>query len=350
MSVLPTSNNRRNEIGPGSTTNSNVISESWQQQLSTAIRDLNELLAILELSAEETLAASPREFPLLVPHSFARRMQPRDANDPLLRQVLPTTAELKSPGGFEPDPVGDLSATKAPGMLQKYHGRALLITSGACAVHCRYCFRREFPYQHAPRRLQDWQPALDEIAADSTLTEIILSGGDPLMLSDHRLAELVCLLTEISHVERIRIHTRLPIVLPARVTPKLISMLREIRCQSVVVVHANHGNEVAQDCAQALQSLVRSGIPVLNQAVLLKGINDSAVVQEELCRRLVNLGVMPYYLHQLDRVAGAAHFECAEDVGREIIEALRLRLPGYAVPRLVQEIPGEGSKTPLSFN
>ena len=329
-------------------------SESWQRQLAAAIRDPAELLKTLGLPHDTAgLQLVPKVvnqdgFPLLVPLSFVKRMQPGDRNDPLLKQVLPVAEELVPVSDFVADPVDDAAAKVAPGLLQKYYGRALLVTTGACAVHCRYCFRREYPYHDEPRRMTDWQPALQEIAADSSVTEVILSGGDPLMLNDDRLGELVARLDAIPHIDRIRIHSRLPIVLPARVTDELLKLLNGIRSQAIFVVHSNHGNEISTDCRDALQQLVRSGIPTLNQAVLLKGINDSADVLEDLCRRLINIGVMPYYLHQLDRVTGAAHFEVPEAVGVELIEELTMRLPGYAVPKFVKEIAGETSKTPVT--
>ena len=275
-------------------------------------------------------------------------MVPHDANDPLLRQVLTDPREALTADGFTADPVADEAARSAPGVLQKYHGRALLVTTGTCAVHCRYCFRREYPYQNEPRRLEDWQTALKQMEADTSVSEVILSGGDPLVLSDQRLAKLCAMIEAIPHIERIRIHTRLPIVLPSRVTDSLLQLLANLRSQVVMVVHANHGNEIADDCVEALQRLVRSGLPVLNQAVLLRNVNDSVAALELLCRRLINIGVMPYYLHQLDRVHGAAHFEVPEARGCELIKLLAAKLPGYAVPRYVREMPGRTGKTPIS--
>ncbi|APZ92646.1 EF-P beta-lysylation protein EpmB [Fuerstiella marisgermanici] len=327
--------------------------ESWQRQLAAAIRDPAVLLKTLDLPADTVstplvpVEGGQPAFPLLVPLSFVNRMQPGNRNDPLLKQVLPLAEEQEAVPDFVADPVGDSAAKVAPGLLQKYHGRALLVTTGACAVHCRYCFRREYPYHDEPRRMSDWQPALNAIADDNSVTEVILSGGDPLILNDGRLAELFGHIDAIPHVERIRIHTRLPIVLPARVTPELLKLLNGLRSQPVFVVHANHGHEIADDCRDALRQLVSSGIPTLNQAVLLKGINDSADVLEDLCRRLINIGVMPYYLHQLDKVIGAAHFEVPVAVGLGLIDELGRRLPGYAVPKFVQEIAGETGKTPL---
>ena len=318
--------------------------QSWQQQLSTAWRSASELLNRLQITSDTVQLPDP-EFPLLVPESFVRRMRPGDPLDPLLRQVLPTDAEQVPSGGFVSDPVGDLASRRAPGLLQKYAGRALLIATGTCAVHCRYCFRRNYPYQDEPRTLAEWQPALDTIRADESLAEVIFSGGDPLMLSDQRLQQLCKDVDEIPHVERIRFHTRLPIVLPARVTSELMDHLTELRAQLIVVVHANHPAEIQADCKAALKLLAQSSATVLNQAVLLQGINDSTAIQAELCRQLVNIGVLPYYLHQLDRVDGAAHFETPLQLGQQIIRELRAILPGYAVPRFVQELPGESSKT-----
>jgi EF-P beta-lysylation protein EpmB len=247
--------------------------------------------------------------------------------------------------GFVPDAVADASFRTAPGLLHKYAGRALMIAAGSCAVNCRYCFRRHYPYGDEPRRLDDWEPALNQLRADASISELLLSGGDPLMLTDHRLAQLVERLESIPHLQRLRIHTRLPIVLPDRVTDALLCLLINSRLTPIVVVHSNHAAEVVADCATALRQLVRSGITVLNQAVLLRGVNDSVDALAELSESLINLGVMPYYLHQLDRVAGTAHFEVDPNVGRQLIAELRKRLPGYAVPRYVQEIPGEAHKT-----
>jgi len=297
-------------------------------------------------NADQSAVDLLRRFPVLVPENFLLRMTPGDPSDPLLRQVLPMAGEAISEDGFVSDAVGDLSARRAPGVLQKYAGRVLLIAASACAIHCRYCFRRDYPYQAEPRRLDEWQPALDEIAADATVSEVIFSGGDPWMLSDQRLRQLCVAIDAIPHIERIRFHTRLPIVLPSRVTEDLLSLLSGLRAQPIVVVHANHGNEIVGDCEMVLRKLVKSGIPVLNQSVLLAGINDTVDALETLSRRLMNIGVMPYYLHQLDLVTGTGHFEVASSAGRNLIQQLATRLPGYAVPRYVQEIPGESGKTP----
>ena len=322
---------------------------NWHRSLAAAVRDSNVLIDRLGLSDELRTAAraAADRFPLLVPESYLRRMRPGDPHDPLLRQVLPVGDELVDAADFTSDPVGDAAARKAPGLLHKYAGRALLVATGSCAVHCRYCFRREYPYGDEPRRLDDWNLAFEAIAADSSLREIILSGGDPLMLTDARLAQMVEQLAAIPHLRRLRVHSRLPIVLPDRVTPELLAVLRGTRLTPIMVVHANHPAEIAGDCRDALEHLVQSGITTLNQAVLLRGVNDDADILTELCERLIDVGVLPYYLHQLDRVRGAQQFETGIDRGLELIAQLRERLPGYAVPRYVQERAGERSKTPL---
>lgn len=286
-------------------------------------------------------------FPVFVTESFVSRMIPNDPKDPLLLQVLPGFQESLTVPGFTSDAVGDLQARIAPGLLQKYAGRALLIATGACAIHCRYCFRREYPYHEDPRTLNDWEPAIEQLSADPSISEVILSGGDPLMLTDARLRTLCERLSQIPHIERLRFHSRLPVVLPSRVTPELLELLQQQRPQVIFVVHTNHAQEIDDSCARALSLLVRSGFPVLNQTVLLKEINDQTDVLERLSRRLTSLGVMPYYLHQLDRVTGTAHFEVPIETGKEIVAELARRLPGYAVPRYVHEIPGEPHKTGL---
>jgi EF-P beta-lysylation protein EpmB len=346
---------------PAETSSERSGTTEWQRELAQAVRTVDELLRRVGLNPAglplEHIAdqlslgfADPkmlRSFPVLVPENFIARMTPGDPHDPLLRQVLPLAAESQTMPGLTTDAVGDLDARRTPGVLQKYAGRVLLIAAGSCAVHCRYCFRREYPYADEPRRLDDWQPALQMIADDSTISEVIFSGGDPLMLSDSRLRVLCQAIDSIPHIERIRFHTRLPIVLPSRVTTELISLLTELRSQPIFVVHANHANEIVGECARVLRSLVRHGFPVLNQTVLLSGINDSADSLESLCRRLINLGVMPYYLHQLDRVSGITHFEVDRSRGIDLIRQLAIRLPGYAVPRYVEETPREPSKTPI---
>jgi len=321
----------------------------WHRSLAEAIRDPRALLQSLGLSdglLGDAISAGEL-FPLLVPTSFRDRMEAGNVTDPLLRQVLPIVDEHVAATGFVSDAVGDAHAKRAPGLLHKYHGRALLVTTGSCAVHCRYCFRREYPYHEEPRTLDDWSPTFDLLCADTSIREIILSGGDPLMLTEVRFDDLLSRCEAIPHLKRVRIHSRLPIVLPDRVDDVFLDRLRESRLTPIMVVHANHPNEVVDDCADSLTRLVESGITTLNQAVLLKGVNDSVDALADLSERLINLGVIPYYLHQLDRVRGAAHFEVSDERALELIEELRGRLSGYAVPQLVREVSGERHKVPL---
>jgi EF-P beta-lysylation protein EpmB len=273
-----------------------------------------------------------------------------DAADPLLRQVLPLDAELLETAGYVTDPVGDLAALAGQGLLHKYHGRALLVTTGACAIHCRYCFRREFPYgeHHAGR--QAFANSLEAIRADPSINEVLLSGGDPLTLSDRRLAGLLEGLEAIPHVRRVRVHTRLPVVLPERIDAGFLAAWNSPhRLQRIMVIHANHPQELcgAADVQAALGALQRSGATLLNQSVLLRGVNDSVAALEELSVVLFESGVLPYYLHVLDPVHGAAHFDVPEYEARKLHAALTARLPGYLVPKLVREVPGAAAKTML---
>jgi EF-P beta-lysylation protein EpmB len=322
---------------------------SWQDAMKDAVRDPAELCRLLDLPDDFSRAAdaAARQFPLFVPRGFVARMRAGDPHDPLLRQVLPLADEVADVPGFVLDPVDDRAATRHAGLLQKYAGRVLLIATGTCAVHCRYCFRRHFPYDQSPHSLDQWQPALEEMAGDSSLHEVILSGGDPLTLVDATLAALIEQLESIPHLRRLRIHTRLPIVIPERVTDELVTMLCESRLTPIVIIHANHANELDRHVAAALAKLADARVMLLNQAVLLAGVNDSVEAQAALCERLIDLRVAPYYLHQLDCVTGAAHFEVPIERGQEIIEALRARLPGYAVPRYVKEVAGASSKSNL---
>jgi len=319
----------------------------WQREMRRAVRSAGELCRRLELPAELVHAAAERDFPVFAPLGFIARMQTGDPDDPLLRQVLPRPNESLDQPGFVHDPLSEFGTQMRPGLLQKYARRALIVTTGVCAVHCRYCFRRHFPYHQAPRSPAAWQPALAAVADDPTIDEVILSGGDPLTLTDALLARLARQIDAIRHVRRLRLHTRLPIVIPQRVNKQLLAWLKPLRAAPIVVVHANHPAEIDASVRRALARLVDAGIPVLNQAVLLRGVNDRADVLAELCRRLVDLRVMPYYLHQLDRVAGAAHFEVPIEEGVRLVDALRRQLPGYAVPRYVQEVPGEAGKVVL---
>lgn len=328
---------------------SRPVTPSWQQAMKEAVRDPATLCARLGLSPKiaERGAGAARDFPLFVPPGYLSRIRPGDPDDPLLRQVLPMEDELEVLPAFTTDPVGDREAALSPGLLRKYAGRALLVTTGACAVHCRYCFRRHFPYSDSPRSPTEWQRALDEIGADPSLTEVILSGGDPLTLTDGVLAELVERLGDIRQLRRLRIHTRLPIMIPERITEGLLELIAASRLTTVVVIHANHSQELDEQVAGAVQKLSEARIMLLNQAVLLRGVNESVETQRALCERLIELRIMPYYLHQLDRVSGAAHFEVPMEKGRQIVEELRASLPGYAVPRYVTEVPGAASKVVL---
>lgn len=321
----------------------------WQELWREAITDPQELLALLDLEAhaESLLPSADTGFPLRVPRGFAARMRRGDPADPLLLQVLSQGAELSEAPGFTRDAVGDLAARAAHGVLHKYAGRALLIATGSCAVHCRYCFRRHFPYAETTAAAGAWRAAVEHIRGDATIEEVILSGGDPLSLATTKLAELTDALKGIAHVQRLRIHTRLPIVLPERVDAELLAWLRRLAWPVAIVLHANHANEIDAEVAAACTRLHGAGAMLLNQSVLLRRVNDDVSVLSELSTRLFASGVVPYYLHQLDRVAGAAHFEVEDSAARELIDGLRSRLPGYLVPRLVREITGESAKTPV---
>lgn len=312
-----------------------------------AFRDVEALLAHLGLSRADVGISADSAFPVLVPRSFVERMRHGDPSDPLLLQVLPLAAEDQASSGFVADPVGDLARVRGPGLIHKYAHRVLLITTGSCAVHCRYCFRRHFPYaeEHAAR--DHWREAVARIAADRSIHEVILSGGDPLSLSTAKLRELSDLLRTIPHLRRIRIHTRWPIVLPQRVDDELLDWLRGLPWSGVVVVHANHAQEIDTEVAGAVQRLRQTGVTVLNQSVLLRGINNDADALCALSERLGEVGIMPYYLHLLDRVAGAAHFQVDLREARRLLRSMRARLPGFLVPRLAREDAGRASKTVL---
>jgi L-lysine 2,3-aminomutase len=320
----------------------------WQSEMAAAITDPHELMAELGLDPGLASAVAARTFRLRVPRSYVARIRRGDPHDPLLRQVLPIEAELADTADYTADPLGEREALRAPGLLQKYHGRALLITTSACAVHCRYCFRREFPYSDQTSDASRWSEALAEIGRDSSLEEIILSGGDPLSLSDSRLEGLTAALQRIPHVRRLRVHTRQPVVLPSRVDAGLIRWLTQLRLPVVFVLHANHPNEIDGDVRSACAQLRDSGVTLLNQTVLLQGVNDNVEVLAELSRRLFEAGVLPYYLHLLDHVRGAAHFDVPEQRARVIVGQLAARMPGYLVPRLAREIYGAPAKIILA--
>lgn len=319
----------------------------WQRELARAITDPAVLLRELELDPALLPAAraAAARFPLRVPRGFLARMDKGNPNDPLLRQVLPLAAELEATPGFVADPVGERAQRVAPGVLHRYHGRALLIVTAACAVHCRYCFRREYPYAESRAGMDEWRPALSYLAGDASLGEVILSGGDPLSLSDQRLRALLEKLARISHLKRLRVHSRQPIVLPERVDEGLLETFARSRLGLVLVVHANHPREIDAAVRAALGRLAAAGVTLLNQSVLLRGVNDSAAVLAELSEVLFAARVLPYYLHLLDPVRGAAHFDVNETEASAIMKTLRQRLPGYLVPRLVRERPGQPAKT-----
>jgi EF-P beta-lysylation protein EpmB len=323
----------------------------WQPELAGAVRDPQALVRLLDLPdlpGKRISETASHTFRLLVPHSYLQRMQPGNWHDPLLRQVLPLDDELRVVEGFNHDPVGDQHSVVADGVLHKYHGRVLLVTTGACAVHCRYCFRRHFPYSESNPVKGEWEGALAYIRANPDVREVILSGGDPLTLSDERLTVLFRQLRDIPHVTRIRFHSRLPVVLPSRIDEGFLHLLAQIPQQKVMVIHANHAQELAaDDVQQALAALDKAGVSLLNQAVLLRGVNDSVQAQVDLSESLFARRVFPYYLHLLDRVAGAAHFEVPETEALGLMEEMRKRLPGFLVPKLVREIAGEKAKMPV---
>lgn len=322
---------------------------TWQQQLSRAVRDPAVLCQRLGLSDKWLPGARTGHqlFEVCVPDAYLSRIAPGDPGDPLLRQVLPLNDEALSLPGFVADPLEEADHQPASGLIHKYAGRVLLIASPACAINCRYCFRRHFPYaDNAPSRAQ-WQQALDYLRTDTSLQEAILSGGDPLAANDRQLAWLVEQLDAIPHLKRLRIHTRLPVVIPDRIDDALLDWLSATRLQKVVVLHINHPNEIDQAVVDACNRLKQAGVTLLNQSVLLRHVNDSADTLAALSERLFEAGILPYYLHVLDPVQGAGHFDVSDDEARALINALLPRLPGFLMPRLVREIPGEESKTPL---
>lgn len=326
---------------------------SWKSDLAQAISDPADLLRALDLDPAllDSARRGDRTFRTRVPWSFVRRMQRGSARDPLLLQVLPSEVELLEVTGFVADPLGEKSANPVPGLLHKYTGRALLITTAACAIHCRYCFRREFPYDEQGSEAGQggrWSAALDAIARDSTIEEVILSGGDPLSLSDARLAELTRELARIPHVRRLRLHTRTAVVLPSRVDDGFMSWLTSVPWPTTIVVHTNHANEIDEEVRATFLRLRGAGVTLLNQSVLLAGVNDSVESLAKLSTELFDAGVLPYYLHLLDRVRGVSHFEVSEERALALVATLASRLPGYLVPRLARETAGAPAKIVLA--
>lgn len=318
---------------------------TWQQILAEAFDNAEDLCRHLRIEPEHLLLSSEsRAFPLKVPRGFAELMEPGNPDDPLLRQVLPLQDEMRRYPGYSSDPVGDLQAVAAEGVIHKYHGRVLLIATGACAIHCRYCFRRNFPYGELQLSSQKLQQALDYIGNREEISEAILSGGDPLLLNDEKLGRLLAKLGAIPHLKRLRIHSRIPVVLPQRITPALLENLAATGKQMVMVIHANHGNELSGEVGAACARLAGQGVTLLNQSVLLRGVNDDSGILRRLSERLFAFGVLPYYLHLLDRVSGAGHFEVSENSALELMAQIRRELPGYLVPRLVKEQAGAAYK------
>jgi L-lysine 2,3-aminomutase len=326
-----------------------IHSISWQSELSGAITDLANLLTYTGNRVEDIagLDTGSLSFPLRVPRPFADRIIPGDPHDPLLRQVLPLARENQPAPGYISDPLDEATSNITPGIIHKYHGRVLLILTGACAINCRYCFRREFPYAENQNSMAEWRQALDYIRQDDSISEVIFSGGDPLLNSDKKLQQLTRAIADIPHVKRLRIHTRLPVVIPQRVTSELLEWLTETRLQPVMVIHCNHANEIDVAVEKALLRIRNQGITLLNQSVLLKSINDSVATLSHLSERLFEAGVLPYYLHVLDKIQGAAHFDLDESHACELAGKLAANLPGYLTPKLVKENPGEPAKTPL---
>ena len=327
----------------------NTSTTSWQQLLAEGFTDIESLCQHLQLEPNQLpLLVGFKDFPLRVPRGFVDCMEKGNPNDPLLRQILPIQDELVDYPGYNADPVGDLNAVAAAGVIHKYQGRVLLIATGACAVHCRYCFRRNFPYGEQQLSSQKLQQAISYIAEHSDISEVILSGGDPLLLNDDKLGFLFQQLAAIKHVQRIRLHSRVPIVLPARITDSLLTHLSNSNQQIVMVLHSNHGNELSPSVAAACLKIRQRGITLLNQSVLLKAVNDDAQTLCQLSEKLFSLGVLPYYLHLLDHASGTGHFAVDDDTAKQLLEQMQRQLPGYLVPKLVREQAGAAYKQPIN--
>jgi EF-P beta-lysylation protein EpmB len=323
---------------------------SWQKDLRQVITDPKKLLALLDINADDYLQhfKARQLFPVRVPLPFIKRMKNGDIYDPLLMQVMPLSSEFIVTDGYITDPLKEHD-TVAEGLLHKYKNRVLMIVKSACAINCRYCFRRHFPYQENSPNKQRWQQALNYIAAHTEISEVIFSGGDPLMASDEHLAWLIKQIEAIGHIKRLRIHTRLPVVIPNRITNDLVNSLSQSRLKVVMVLHINHGNEIDADFTQALEVLRNARIPLFNQSVLLKGINDDAKILIELSEKMFDVGIMPYYLHLFDAVQGAAHFDVKEERAVSIAKEMLATLPGFLMPKLVREIAGKTNKTPINL-
>ena len=326
--------------------------ESWKKVLSDSVTAPEELLEILGLPKSLLPGAinGSHSFSMRIPRPYIDRMIQGDQHDPLLRQVLPLGEECEEVSGFSLDPLAEQSQNPTEGIIHKYQGRLLLIVSGACAINCRFCFRRHFPYGDNQLGGDSWIQAVEYIRSQESIHEVILSGGDPLAATDNRLARMVDALSDIPHVKTLRVHTRLPIVIPQRVTEEMIQWFCGGRLNPVMVIHCNHANEIDEQVERSLQKLREAGATLLNQTVLLRGVNDTSESLAALSHTLFNAGVLPYYLHLLDRVQGAAHFDVPEEKAKVLINELMHQCPGYLVPRLVREVAGEASKTPIPVN
>jgi EF-P beta-lysylation protein EpmB len=326
------------------------ITPDWKLELSQSVTTIDELLGSLNLNAAQlsTSQQAIADFALRVPRPFISRMQANNPSDPLLLQVLPVKAELSSAAGYSDDPLDEVSHNPIAGIVHKYANRLLLVVSPACAINCRYCFRRHFPYQENRQNKEQWQNALDYIRSATEINEVIYSGGDPLAANDHFLAWLTEQIADIKHIKRLRIHTRLPVVIPSRIDQSFLSWATATRLKPIVVLHINHANEIDNEVIQSIKRLQACGIKVLNQSVLLRGINDSADCLAELSEKLFDCDVMPYYLHLFDPVAGASHFDIEERRAKKIYADLQAILPGFLVPKLVREIPNKPSKTTIA--
>lgn len=320
---------------------------SWQKKLARGFTSVAELLTYLELPLSTGNLHIEKQFPSRVPLGFANRMQKRNPFDPLLLQVLASEYELQGNEEYSIDPLDEHSRNPLKGLIHKYHGRVLLTVTGVCAVNCRYCFRRHFPYQNNNPGRTGFKDICDYIAQDTSITEVILSGGDPLLASDVVLEELLEQLEQITHVHTLRIHTRIPVVFPERIDPGLLSVLKKVKLNKVIVVHCNHAQELDESVREVLQDLRQIECHLLNQTVLLAGINDNAHILADLNQQLFAFGVLPYYLHVLDKVKGASHFDLPFPTVQAIYQQLQNLLPGYLLPRLVREEPGKSSKTLL---
>ncbi|MFT6507487.1 MAG: EF-P beta-lysylation protein EpmB [Colwellia sp.] len=329
---------------------SNQLHTSWQKELANVITDPKTLLELVDISPEmyQHHFAARKLFPVRVPRPLISRIKKGDINDPILKQVMPLDLEFSITEGYNEDPLEEHD-TVAPGLLHKYKHRVLMMVKTGCAINCRYCFRRHFPYADNSPNKARWQQALTYIEQHNEINEVIFSGGDPLMASDEHLQWLITEIEKIPHINRLRIHTRLPIVIPQRITPALVNTLRTTRLKPVIVFHVNHANEIDNDVAEALEPLISARIPLFNQSVLLKGINNDAKILAQLSERLFDIGIQPYYLHLFDKVQGVAHFDLTETEAKEITLQLMAILPGYLMPKLVREIAGEANKTPINL-